>query len=287
MTALATPVAAGGTRVLATPADEYAGFCQGLRELSGVDLSLYRRPQMERRLRSFLERRGFAVLDDALAALRADPRLLAALVDRITINVSQLWRHPDQWRRLAGTVLPELAAAGRLRAWSAGCSYGAEPYTLAAVCREVLPGCGPQRTDGPRVPVEVSILGTDVDRKMIARARKVTFSPEDARDVAESSLERGFERVAGGWRPRAELQAMTRFAVGDLLHGPPPAAAHDLVLCRNTAIYFAEPVRDELHRRLAHSLRPGGYLVVGATERIADPRAIGLEPIVPFFYRRA
>ena len=284
MTALTFPAVVAGAP---TTADEYPGFCEGLRELTGIDLGLYRRPQMERRLRSFLERRGIDRLGDALPVLRSDPSALAALVDRITINVSQLWRHPDQWRRLAGTVLPELAVAGRVRAWSAGCSYGAEAYTLAAVCREVLPGCGPESSGDRRAGVEVAILGTDIDRKMIARARAATFSTEDARDAEERSLDRGFTRVPGGWRPRAELRALTRFAVGDLLHTRQPAAAFDLVICRNTAIYFAEPVRDELHRRLAASLRPGGYLLVGATERIADPRAIGLEPLVPFFYRRA
>jgi chemotaxis protein methyltransferase CheR len=122
---------------------------------------------------------------------------------------------------------------------------------------------------------------------MISRARAAAFSAEDAREADELSMERGFLRVPGGWRPRHELRAMTRFAVADLLHTRPAVAGHDLVLCRNTAIYFAEEVRDELHERLARSLRPGGYLVVGATERIADPASIGLEPVVPFFYRRA
>ena len=266
-----------------TGTDDYVVFCEGVRELCGVDLSLYRRPQMERRLRSFLSRRGIDRLTDALPVLRSDPEQLAALVDRITINVSQLWRHPDQWRRLRQTVLPELAASGRVRAWSAGCSYGAEPFTLAAVCLEVLPGCGP----APGDRIEVRILGTDIDRAMIARARAATFSDEDARGVADDSLRRGFQRVDGRWEPRPELRALTRFEVGDLLRTQPATGAHDLVLCRNTAIYFDAPVRDALHERLVRSLRPGGYLVTGATERIANPGAIGLESVAPFFYRRA
>ena len=80
---------------------------------------------------------------------------------------------------------------------------------------------------------------------------------------------------------------MTRFERSDLLQILPRRAGFDLILCRNTAIYFAEPVRDELHARLAHALRPGGYLVVGATERVTQPAAVGLEPVRPFFYRRA
>ena len=67
----------------------------------------------------------------------------------------------------------------------------------------------------------------------------------------------------------------------------PPAGAYDLVLCRNTVIYFTEEVRDALHARLATALRPGGYLVVGATERVTDPRRSACRPPLPFIYRKA
>jgi chemotaxis protein methyltransferase CheR len=80
---------------------------------------------------------------------------------------------------------------------------------------------------------------------------------------------------------------MTDFQLGDLLRLQPRAGSHDLIMCRNTVIYFAEPIRDELHARLADALRPGGYLVVGATERVAKPADLGLELVHPFIYRRA
>jgi chemotaxis protein methyltransferase CheR len=79
---------------------------------------------------------------------------------------------------------------------------------------------------------------------------------------------------------------MTRFAIGDLLTIKPGGSIYDLVMCRNTVIYFADPIRDELHARLAHSLRPGGYLVIGATERVTSPAALGLEPVHPFILRK-
>jgi chemotaxis protein methyltransferase CheR len=79
---------------------------------------------------------------------------------------------------------------------------------------------------------------------------------------------------------------MTRFEVGDLLRAQPRPAAYDLVMCRNTVIYFNDEVRDALHARLVTALRPGGYLIVGATERVSDPAAIGLAPTHPFTYRK-
>jgi chemotaxis protein methyltransferase CheR len=77
-----------------------------------------------------------------------------------------------------------------------------------------------------------------------------------------------------------------RFQIADLLRMPFPHGVFDLVLCRNTVIYFNEDVRDELHARLAGALRVGGRLLVGATERVTDPAAMGLEPDQPFVYRR-
>jgi chemotaxis protein methyltransferase CheR len=255
--------------------DDYLAFCDGLRQICGIDLTQYKRPQMERRLRTFFARRGVDRLTDSLAALRRDEADLGALLDRITINVSHLWRHPEQWERLERHVLPELAADGRLRAWSAGCSYGAEAYTLAAVCRQTIPGA------------QTQIVGTDIDTRVIARAKVGAFTDDDAREAPPGSMERWFERVPGGWQARAALRSMMRFEIADLLRMRPPASSYDLILCRNTAIYFAEPIRDDLHARLAGALRPGGCLVIGATERVSDPPSLGLKTLYPFIYRKA
>jgi chemotaxis protein methyltransferase CheR len=255
--------------------DDYLAFCEGLRQICGVDLSQYKRPQMERRLRSFLARKGISTLTDCLDGLRRDKTELDALLDRVTINVSQLWRHPEQWVRLEREVLPELAAHGQVRAWSAGCSYGAEAFTLAAVCQKSIP------------TASVRIVGTDIDKRMIERAKAALFSAEDARGVDAHELARGFERVPEGWRARDVLRRMTAFELGDLLRLRPRPAGHDLIMCRNTVIYFAEPIRDELHARLAGALRPGGYLVVGATERVSKPSDLKLEMAHPFIYRKA
>src|SRR5581483_54649 len=119
-------------------------------------------------------------------------------LDRVTINVSQLWRNPEVWEALAARELPELAAAGRVRAWSAGCSYGAESYTLAALCLEL----------GIR---SVEIAGHDIDTRMIERAREGRFSNDDARSAPSKMLERWFERDDRGVVAKRELKAVTRF----------------------------------------------------------------------------
>ncbi len=100
-------------------------------------------------------------------------------------------------------------------------------------------------------------------------------------------MEPGFERVPEGWRARDVLRRMMTFELEDLLRLRPRPSSHDLILCRNTVIYFAEPIRDELQARLAGALRQGGYLVVGATERVSEPGDLRLEMAHPFIYRKA
>jgi chemotaxis protein methyltransferase CheR len=259
----------------ARSADEYVAFCRGLRDLCDIDLLDYKRGQMERRVRSFADRRGHAGLTHYLQTLSHDPAALDEFLDRVTINVSNLWRNPEQWELLQRRIVPGLAADGTLRAWSAGCSYGAEAYTLAAVCRLAAPRA------------TATILGTDLDRSAIDRARRGEFTTEDVRYAPPAALRRFFARDGELWHPSAELRALVAFEVGDLLRLRPPRHAYDLVLCRNTVIYFKTDVRDALHARLAGALRPGGVLVVGATERINAPGGIGLELVAPFTYRKA
>jgi chemotaxis protein methyltransferase CheR len=255
--------------------DEYVAFCEGVRGLCDIDLLQYKRGQMERRVRAFAERRGHAGLAPYLEVLAGDDAARDEFLDRVTINVSNLWRNPEQWERLQTEIVPALAADGTLRAWSAGCSYGAEAYTLAAVCRLAAP------------TALTSILGTDIDRRAIERARDGAFSADDVRDAPPNALARFFTTDGEGWRATAELRALVAFELGDLLRLHPPTGAYDLVLCRNTVIYFNEEVRDALHARLATALRPGGVLVVGATERVNAPEAIGLHAMAPFTYRKA
>lgn len=256
-------------------ADDYVAFCDAFRKLTQIDLAQYKRGQMERRIRTFAQRSNHNDLVAYAELLRTDGEELERFLDRVTINVSQLWRNPQQWSLLQRQVIPELAQSGRLRIWSAGSSYGAEAFTLAAVCREA---AGSAR---------VEILGTDIDKRMVERARLGRFTVDDARDAPKDGIERWFTREGNAWQAKTDLLRMVRFEVGDLLRVQPPKAHYDLILCRNTVIYFSEDVRDALHARLAEALRPGGYLMVGSTERVAQPQQLGLESCLPFTYRKA
>ena len=98
---------------------------------------------------------------------------------------------------------------------------------------------------------------------------------------------RWFSERDGMLHADPKLKTLLRFETGDLLTMRPARQVYDLVLCRNTVIYFTDDVRNALHTRLAEALRPGGYLVIGSTERVQDPREMGLTPTQPFLYRKS
>jgi chemotaxis protein methyltransferase CheR len=214
---------------------------------------------MERRVRTFADRRGFADLTSYVAELRRSPDEVTAFLDRVTINVSQLWRNPS-----SGGCSPRTCSRARRR-------QRPDPHLER---RLLLRRRGLHaRGDRPRVRARarVEIRGTDIDKRMVERAREGRFNSDDARDAPAAEMKRWFDpEPDGGWRAKAELRAMARFEAGDLLRMRVKPAEYDLVLCRNTVIYFNEEVRDALHARLADALRPGGYLVIGATERVAQ-----------------
>ena len=116
------------------PPGDFENFCRGVKELLGVDLSLYKRKQMERRARGLASRNHAETLTEYLHMLQKDAVLLDRFMERMTITVSQLWRNADIFEAIENEILPELdkhADGRKLKLWSAGCSYGAEPYTLA------------------------------------------------------------------------------------------------------------------------------------------------------------
>jgi chemotaxis protein methyltransferase CheR len=166
------------------------------------------------------------------------------------------------------------ARGGALRVWSAGCSYGAEPYSLAILLCEL----------APRAPHE--IRATDIDRTVLARAREGRFSAQDLRSVTPSRRSRWFEDAPGGGAQAVdELRRAIRFSHLDLLRDPYPRGC-DLIVCRNVVIYFNEDAKDRLYAGFFEALRPGGILFVGSTERINRPEVMGWEKAGTFFYRR-
>jgi chemotaxis protein methyltransferase CheR len=261
-----------------TPAQQadYDAFKAKVYKKCGIDLNLYKQAQMHRRLLGMVERAGRRNFVEYFDMISASADEWAQFLDRMTINVSELYRNPEKWAELQQDVLPKLLQhRSTLRIWSAGCSIGAEPYTLAMILKETTPH------------TRHMLLATDIDQKILARAQKGIFTEADVRSVPAAVRGRWMQTAAdGSWEVKPELRAMVTFRRHNLL-ADPFEGDFDLIVCRNVVIYFTDEAKDKLYERFTKSLRPGGCLFVGGTERIFNYRELGLSTPVPFFYERA
>lgn len=255
----------------------YAYFLRAVRKLTGVDLTCYRQGQLRRRLEALVQRVGVDGFMEYGRLLEREPARLQELRDYFTINVSEFFRDAPRFAHLEREVLPGLLAARpSLRVWSAGCSIGAEPYTVAMLLRELTPR-GAHR-----------ILATDVDRTVLDRARRGDgYAATELRQVTPERLARHFTPAADGksFAIRPEVKALVQFREHDLL-GPPPGDGFDLILCRNVVIYFTDDAKAVLYQRFVDALRPGGVLFVGGTEIVRDADRLGLAVAGASFYRK-
>jgi len=225
---------------------------QTLSRAVGIDLEGYRPQHVDERIRRALERERVPTVARLTRLLVADPDARARFRRSIAVSVSGLFRDPEQFDLIERDVLPELLPLRRLSVCSVGCSNGSELYSIALL----LEAAGALDRS--------FLLGCDLLEENLEAARRGVYS-----DVAVPMSVRNHAR----WEQR------------DVLGQGVPPGKWRLVLCRNLAIYLAPPAKQRLHEALAAALGSGGFLVLGRSERLANPRTLGLEPFSAHIYR--
>lgn len=256
-------------------AAEYEEFRSHVLALLHVDLSQYKREQLVRRLAGLRQRYGLRDLNEYAQRLRHDPVELERFRCWFTINVTEFFRDPDRWACLRDRILPELLVERRpLRIWSAGCSFGAEAYSLAILLDQF----------GAGVPHH--IVATDIDPAALAVARAGgPYGPNMLQNLGTANLRSYFTRRGDRWTLRPQVSKQVTFWESDLMREP-PERDFDLIVCRNVVIYFTERAKAQVLDRFDRALRPGGVLFTGATELIPRGNPFGFELQEPSFYRR-
>jgi chemotaxis protein methyltransferase CheR len=204
---------------------------------------------------------------------------LPRLIDALTTNKTSFFREPEHFRFLREALVQQVQQSGpRLRVWSAGCSTGEEPYSLAMTLYDALPD--PSSCD-------VRILATDVSQRVLATARAAEYPVEALDGVPSEVLARHFEPVRGdapgAWRVRAHIRRLVSVAYLNLMETWPMRGPFDAILCRNVMIYFDKPTQRRLIDRFCTLIRPGGWLLVGHSESLNGVRD-GLRYVQPAVY---
>lgn len=210
---------------------------------------------------------GLASVDAYLSRLDGDGDELQALLNAVTIQETHFFRNPPQFRALRQHVLPQLirrAAAGsrQLRVWSAGCSTGEEPYSVAMLLRELLPS-----TEG----WDVKVLATDVSTRALDVARAGRYTRRALLAAPKDDVARWFVQVGDEYVVRPEVRELVEFRHHNLVTEPVPFPADeriDLLLCRNVTIYFSRDTTRRLMTSFHDALADGGYLFLGHSETL-------------------
>lgn len=253
---------------------DYITFTQQIKRKTGIDLRLYKEAQMLRRLTSLYEKRGFVSFVDYYKGLEKDNELFHEFLDRMTINVSEFYRNAKRWEILEKKILPKLIEKNRnLKVWSAACSAGEEPYTLAMILSKFLP------------LQKVTILATDIDENILARAKLGVYSERALQELPNDMKNHFFSQKDTYYHIKPEIKKTVTFRKQNLL-ADPFDTDFDLIVCRNVLIYFTEEAKDMVYKKFSNALKSNGILFVGSTEQIFNPGSYNLETEDTFFYRK-
>lgn len=253
---------------------DYEIFISKIYQKTGINLAAYKEAQMKRRLTSLYQKKGYSSFNDFFQALSKDSQLMNEFLDRMTINVSEFYRNAKRWEVLDKTILPELLRKNpNLKVWSAACSTGEEPYTLAMVLSKHMP------------LAKVQVLATDIDENALARAKLGVYSERSLNEAPKEMAAKYFKQDGTSFIVSDDIKKAVTFKKQNLLAdrfiGP-----FDLIVCRNVLIYFTEDAKENIYHKFSSALRPGGILFVGSTEQIFNPGTYDLETADTFFYRK-
>jgi two-component system CheB/CheR fusion protein len=251
---------------------EHAGFeriLEYLRQTRGFDFTAYKHTSLIRRVRKRMQAVEIPDFDAYLDFLQVHPDEFASLFNTILINVTSFFRDPEVWDVLRTSVIPELATSRAdtpIRLWSAGSASGQEAYSAAMLLAEIV------GVDAVRE--RVKIYATDVDEEALAESRRAVYHAKQVSEVPPDLLEKYFERSASElYSFNRDLRRSVIFGRHDLIQDAPISRV-DLLLCRNTLMYFNSEAQARIMGRFYFSANPGGYLVLGRAEMLFSHAAM-------------
>ncbi len=243
--------------------------------LTSVDLNAYKEKQMKRRIDTLINKHKIVGYDKYVQALKTDRAKFEEFINYITINVSEFYRNPDQWKLMDEKIIPELIGkfGKNLKIWSAACSTGDEPYSLVMALSRHIP------------LNQIKIMATDLDKQVIAKAKLGLYGEKSIAAVPEDFKKKYFTKVGPSYKIADEIKARVEFKEHNLLKDAYPTDYH-MIVCRNVLIYFTEEAKDEVFRKFSKALSKGGIMFIGSTEQIINCKDVGFERKSSFYYEK-
>ena len=255
---------------------DYESFKKDIYKLTNINLDMYKERQMKRRIESLIDKNVGKVDYQAFyQAMVKDEALLRSFISYLTINVSEFYRNPDQWKMFEDDILPMITKSsnGQLKIWSAACSTGDEPYTIAMILAKHMP------------LTKVKIYATDLDNDVIAFAKNGVYSKRSVQGLPKELLDNNFTLKDDDYILSDKIKSTVEFRKHNLLEDNYPGDM-DMIVCRNVVIYFTEEAKDEVYGKFHKALKDSGVLFIGSTEQIVKSKELGFEVCKSFFYKK-
>jgi chemotaxis protein methyltransferase CheR len=249
-------------------------FYDYVRNELNLDLNAYKEKQLQRRITTVMKSSGVSTLEDYSKLITRDEAIRTKFLDYITINVTEFFRNKDIFTDfetiLTNSLIPKFKD---IKIWSAACSIGAEPYSLAIIL------------DKNNIRPKEKIVATDVDDKILARAKIGAFKDFEIKNLDKKDLDKYFTEKDNKYYINNNIKNMVSFKKHDLILDNYERGFH-AIICRNVTIYFKSDAKDEIYRKFNESLVKGGVLFTGATETIYNPIEFGFKKISTFIYEK-
>ncbi len=240
--------------------EELLGF---LKRTRNFDFHAYKRPTLTRRIERRMSLVGAPTYSEYQSYLQTEPTEFAQLFNTVLINVTNFFRDDVPWDFLASDVLPKILEEKHprepIRVWSAGCATGQEAYTVAMVLAEAM--------GVDEFQSRVKIYATDIDEDALQTARHALYPAKEVAQVPDPLLIRYFENVSGGYAFRKDLRRTVIFGRHDLLQDA-PISRIDILVCRNTLMYFNTAAQARILARFHFALTDRGFLFLGRAETL-------------------
>ena len=253
---------------------DFEFFYKWVKSNLNIDLDAYKENQLQRRIGTVMRSAGVTTLQEYAKLIGSDVEAKRIFLDYITINVTEFFRNKEVFQEFEDVLVNVLVPKFKnVKIWSAACSIGAEPYSIAMIM------------DKYNLTKNTKIVATDIDDNILKRAKLGVYKQHETKGLTKGDLDKYFIYDDNTYSILDNLKDLISFKKHDLILDNYEKGFH-AVVCRNVFIYFKDDTKNEIYKKIYDSLVPGGIFFIGATESIYNPKNFGFKKLSTFIYEK-
>jgi len=253
---------------------DFEFFYNWIQKNLNINLDAYKETQLQRRITTVMKSAGANTLQEYAQLIGKDEQIRRIFLDYITINVTEFFRNKEIFDEFEAVLVDVLIPKFKtVKIWSAACSVGAEPYSIAMIL------------DKNNLSLRNKIIATDIDDTILQKAKNGVYKDHEIKNIDKADIDKYFTFEKNSYEIRDNIKSMVTFKKHDLILDNYEKGFH-AVVCRNVTIYFKNEAKNEIYKKINESLVQGGIFFTGATESIYNPSEFGFKKLSTFIYEK-